>query len=153
MKLSGWMRAVIVVLLLAVGSVGAVGWHAARVELKDGSVYEDCQMGIDDTYKTIELKCGETTKRVSFTNVAKIVDSKGNDITADVIGEYYQPSATKDAPPVQTTNDGWAAPAGTDSEDNAISTEAGPVRTKPYDVAFSGGFGWTIPIGDRKSVG
>ena len=67
--------------------------YDGTIVLKNGTKYEDISFKINSRFKTLTFKLEDEKKHVSFTNVDKIYDSEGDDITDQVLGNYYKPKA------------------------------------------------------------
>jgi hypothetical protein len=71
-------------------SSSALAFVTGTVTTKDSTVYENVTFTINETYKVIEFKADGVKKALSFTDIAKIVDPNGEDITMAVIGGYHK---------------------------------------------------------------
>jgi hypothetical protein len=110
----------------------AFGEKASRIELMDGTVYENATYKVDKQYKVITIQVGDWKRHVSFPDIARILDKNGNDVTDEYIGEYYQPSGQ--------------APKG---EEALIESKTPKrYRKRPFDVGFSFSPNYSFPLGD-----
>jgi len=80
-------------------SLAANAQPVSRVELTDGTIFENVTIEVDNTYKVITIYSGEERRTVSFTDVNLVLDLAGNDVTKDVLGKYYR---APEAGPAQT---------------------------------------------------
>ncbi len=64
------------------------------IKLTDGTILQGCDYNTDERFKTIDIICGEKKTTVSFTEVARIVDDAGRDVTEKYLGDYYRPRET-----------------------------------------------------------
>ena len=70
----------------------ALALEASRIELKDGTLFENVTFKVDKDFKVITIEYGDNKRNVSFTDVATIFDNSGEDITVNVLGRLYVPS-------------------------------------------------------------
>jgi opacity protein-like surface antigen len=105
---------------------------ASRIELADGTAYENVTFTVDKLYQVVTIEVGDWKQKVDFADVARIVDEGGEDITARVLGDQYKP--------VEKKREGeWLS-----KEDPRY--KAGQKR--PFDFAIRGGGHYSFPMGD-----
>lgn len=119
-----------VMVLMTSGS--ALGREASRIELDDGSVYEDATFSVDNAYKIVVIRVGDWKRNVAFTDVKLILDPAGTDITQDVLEEYYR---TPDEPVKQKSS--WAT-----------GETGGGRRLLPWTISFRLGTNFSVPAGE-----
>lgn len=117
-----------VFLALLLGSL-ALAAVTGTITTKDGTVYENVNFTTNDTYKVIEFKIDGVKKTLSFTDIEKIVNPNGEDITAAVIGGYHKVEK----------NETFI------SENDEAYKQA---RRKLWNVGFSLGGNFSFPAGD-----
>lgn len=105
---------------------------ASRIELKDGTAYENVTFTVDKQYQVITIEVGDWKQKVDFTDVASIVDEDGEDITARVLGDKYKP--------VEKKREGeWLS-----KDDPKYKAQ----QKRPFDFAIRGGGHYSFPMGD-----
>ena len=82
---------VIVLGVLLLASTSAYGVAASRIVLTDGTVYEDVEFTVED-FNVIAIQDGDKNINVNVTQVAKILDQAGNDITAQFVQTVRRPA-------------------------------------------------------------
>ena len=91
-------RAVCVVFLVLVAfclAKPACADKASRIELADGTAYENVTFSVDKLYQVVTIELGDWKQKVDFADVARIVDQNGADITAKVLGKNDKPVEKK----------------------------------------------------------
>jgi hypothetical protein len=104
---------------------------ASRIELKSGEVYEDVTFSIDDVFKVITIEKGDWKINANLPDVLQIIDENSQDVTADYLGDYYEPPQ--------------------ESEEEWLSREKAEQKgysKKPFDFAIGAGGNFSIPTGD-----
>lgn len=119
------------ILLLVCNGVASAA-QASRIELKDSTVFENVSYRINKTYKVVVIEIGDQEQNVSFTNIARIFDSSGKDVTARCLGRHYLVPGTQAV------------------EETSFKTQTEvPGRKKhPFGVAFRTGMNFSIPSGE-----
>ena len=148
MRLSKSLLIPLLLLCLA-GSVFAA--KASRIVLKDGTFYQDVNYSVDNTYKVIYVVVDQQEKTLSFTNIAGIYDDDGEDVTADVLGDYYRPGTTPTPPPPEgSTGDATVSPSISPASqgDEEQETPAWKKKVNPFVFGFSPGVHTTFASGD-----
>ena len=84
-------------LVLTVLSCSALGAHASKILLTNGSAYEDVEFSIDKQYKILVVEVEGSKKNVSFSDVTAIYDDSGNDVTSSYIGGRGEPGVQQQA--------------------------------------------------------
>ena len=113
-------------------SHSAFAAKASRIELKDGTVYENVTFTVDTQYQVITVKMGDWKKNVGFLDIARIIDEEGDDVTAKVLGDYYKP--------VEEERKGeWLS-----EEDTTYKI----YQKRPFDFGMRAGANYSFPIGD-----
>jgi hypothetical protein len=106
--------------------------NASRIELKNGTVFENVLYKVDNEYKVITIQQGDDKRNISFSDVAVIQDSSGRDVTVDVLDLDYPPPGTGERPitPIEAAR----PPRGG--------------RKHPYSFAIHAQPNFSLPIGD-----
>ena len=113
---------------------------ASLIELFDGTTYENVKFRADKSYKVISFKIDGKKKNISFTDISRILDNNGEDVTARYLGKYLRTSQTAQSEAVETVQkrEDWLG-------------ETDPVRekyNKPlWSVAFPVSVNFSIPAG------
>jgi len=105
---------------------------ASRIELKNGTIFQNVIYKVDNEYKVITIQHGDDKRNVSFSDVAVILDPSGKDITVDVLDVDYTPPGTGKRP-IEAI-DQTAPPPGK--------------RKYPYSFAIHAQPNFSVPIGD-----
>ncbi len=113
------------VLLILGAASSAEAKEASRIELSDGTVYEDVSFRSEGKFRVIYVSLLDGEKTISFTKVVQILDADGYDITGDIIGKLnVKRDATK--PEVGAPETSVEA---IDSETPTDATDAGTDET------------------------
>jgi len=105
---------------------------ASRIELADGTAYENVTFSVDKVYQIVTIELGDWKQKVDFGDVARIVDEGGEDITAKVLGEKYKP--------VEKKREGdWL------SKENPTYKAH---QKRPFDFGIRAGGNYSFPMGD-----
>ena len=105
---------------------------ASRIEIKNGTVFENVIYRVNNEYKVITIQQGDDKRNISFSDIAAILDSSGRDVTVDVLDLDYTPPGTGERPIRQI--------------DPATSPLGG--RKHPYSFAIHAQPNLSLPIGD-----
>ncbi len=70
----------------------ALAATASLIELFDGTTYENVKFRADKSYKVISFKIDGKKKNISFTDISRILDNNGKDVTARYLGKYMKTS-------------------------------------------------------------
>jgi hypothetical protein len=117
--------------LLLVGYDVASAAKASRIELRDGTVFEDAAYRLDNTHKIVVIRMGYRKRSVSFTGISRILDKEGKDVTASCLGDHYRPPGTQDS-----------AQTGLQTTPEAVGR-----KKQPFVLAFRGGINLRKPSG------
>lgn len=129
-------------------AAGAV--NASKIILQDGTVYEDVAFLVESAYKVLTITKDDWERTVSFTDIAYIYNSKGEDVTVNHLGMVYRktdsippPPETGTSPAAQTTlgDSGLTMPA--NLEQPAVKRQL-----HPWDVAVRVGGNFSMPTSD-----
>ena len=118
----------------------ALAATASLIELFDGTTYENVKFRADKSYKVISFKIDGKKKNISFTDISRILDNNGEDVTARYLGKYMKTSQAAQSEAVETVKkrEDWLG-------------ETDPVRekyNKPlWSVAFPVSVNFSIPAG------
>ncbi|MCH8026601.1 MAG: hypothetical protein IID63_00600 [candidate division Zixibacteria bacterium] len=113
---------------------------ASLVELFDGTTYENVEFRVDKSYKVISFKIDGKKKNISFTDISRILDNNGEDVTARYLGKYMKTSQAMQSQSDMTVQkkEDWLG-------------ETDPIRekyNKPlWSVAFPISANFSIPAG------
>lgn len=113
---------------------------ASLIELFDGTTYENVKFKVDKSYKIISFKIDGKKKNISFTDISRILDNNGEDVTARYLGKYMRTSQAIQSESVETVRkqEDWLG-------------ETDPIRekyNKPlWSVAFPISANFSIPAG------
>ena len=113
---------------------------ASLVELFDGTTYENVEFRVDKSYKVISFKIDGKKKNISFTDISRILDNNGKDVTARYLGKYMKTSQAMQSQSDMTVQkkEDWLG-------------ETDPIRekyNKPlWSVAFPISANFSIPAG------
>ncbi len=108
--------------------------EASRIELHDGTVYENAVFTVDNTYRTVDIKSGDWTRTVSMTEIAQILAPDGTDITADYIENYVAPESATEI-------------VGDEAPGNAGGNSTRARRKTPFSAGIRVGANYSFPIG------
>jgi opacity protein-like surface antigen len=124
----------IVVLVLVAFSLAepAFADKASRIELADGTAYENVTFSVDKLYQVVTIEVGDWKQKVDFADISRIVDEDGEDVTARVLGE-------KDKPVEKKREGEWLS-----KEDAEYKAH----QKRPFDFAVRGGGHYSFPLGD-----
>lgn len=110
----------------------AFGEQASRIELADGTAYENVTFTVDKLYQVVTIQVGDWKQKVDFGDIARIVDEGGEDITAKVLGDQYKP--------VEKKREGeWLS-----KEDPKYKAH----QKRPFDFGIRAGGNYSFPMGD-----
>ena len=105
---------------------------ASRIELADGTAFENVTFSADKLYQVVTIQVGDWKQKVDFADVARIVDEDGKDITARVLGDQHKP--------VEKEREGeWLS-----KEDPKYKAQ----QKRPFDFGIRGGGNYSFPMGD-----
>lgn len=128
-------RAVCVAVLVLVAfclAKPAFADKASRIELADGTAYENVTFTVDKLYQVVTLQVGDWKQKVDFPEIALILDEDGKDITAKVLGDQYKP--------VEKKREGeWLS-----KEDPKYKAH----QKRPFDFGIRAGGNYSFPMGD-----
>jgi opacity protein-like surface antigen len=105
---------------------------ASRIELADGTAYENVTFSVDKLYQVVTIEVGDWKQKVDFADVARIVDQNGADVTAKVLGEKHTPVEKKQEAE-------WLS-----KQDPEYKAQ----QKRPFDFAIRGGGHYSFPLGD-----
>ncbi|MGB3094097.1 MAG: hypothetical protein WBC42_12875 [Candidatus Zixiibacteriota bacterium] len=106
--------------------------QASRIELADGTAYENVTFTVDKLYQVVTIQVGDWKHKVDFGDIARIVDEGGEDITAKVLGDQYKP--------VERKREGeWLS-----KEDPKYKVH----QKRPFDFVIRAGGNYSFPMGD-----
>ena len=124
----------VVVLVLAAFCLAkpAFADKASRIELADGTAYENVEYSVDKLYQVVTIELGDWKQKADFADVALILDEDGKDITARVLGDKQEPVEKK-------REAEWLS-----KEDPKYKAQ----QKRPFDFAIRGGGHYSFPLGD-----
>jgi hypothetical protein len=105
---------------------------ASRIELADGTAYENVEYSVDKLYQVVTIGVADWKQKVDFADVVRILDEEGEDVTAKVLGDKYEPVEKK-------REDEWLS-----KEDPRYKAQ----QKRPFDFAIRGGANYSFPMGD-----
>ena len=109
---------------------------AAKIELRDGTVFEQVYYRVDKVYKVIVLKIGLTERSVSFPDIGRILDEQGRDVTEDCLGRAYRRSS-------ESLNfvpgDSAGLPAEDDAGEAFLIDDLSTNPARPFKIGFGVG--------------
>ena len=118
----------------------ALAATASLIELNDGTIYENVEFRVDKSYKVISFKIDGKKKNISFTDISRILDDNGENVTARYLGKYMKTSQAMQSESYKTVQkkEDWLG-------------ETDPIRekyNKPlWGVAFPISANFSIPVG------
>ncbi len=115
--------------LLSLLPVCVFAVDTATITLKDGTVYEDVSYFVNNRHKTIEISMDPGSRTVSFIDVERIVNGKGENVTKLVLGGHYKPENSETGK----------------SEADEVYARA---RRKLWNIGISFGGNYCFPMGD-----
>jgi len=148
---------ILVFALLILGITSSVtAKNASRIELSDGTVYEDVAFETDRQFRVIYVSVEDEEKTISFTKIVQIVDDDGEDITEEIIGKLYvkpetsEPEAVDPEPPVEVSDSVPPTDAAAGSEETWLKPETHKKKygMKPFGASFNFHACMSAPVGD-----
>jgi hypothetical protein len=87
----GWVFASLLFLFCMSGAYATADHSASRIELNDGTVFTNVKFNIDHARQVIEIDSADVPVVVPYGRIDLILDVAGNDVTRDILGQYYAP--------------------------------------------------------------